>query len=86
MIANPTDVHRTVLDHRQISFTMARIPIEVENEIDRFCNNVKQSTYTHSRDLALATILILKKLIGESKWANASELITLIRSYAHRIN
>ncbi|UJR09867.1 hypothetical protein I4U23_014089 [Adineta vaga] len=65
---------------------MARITVDIENEIDRFCNNVKQSTYTRSVDLALATILILKKLIGESKWSNASELITLIRSYAHRLN
>ncbi|CAF1079579.1 unnamed protein product [Adineta steineri] len=65
---------------------MARIPVDVEIEIDRFCNNVKQSTYTRSVDLALATILILKKLIGESKWSNASELITMIRSQAHRLN
>ncbi|CAF1529385.1 unnamed protein product [Adineta steineri] len=65
---------------------MARIPVDVEIEIDRFCNNVKQSTYTRSVDLALATILILKKIIGESKWSNASELITMIRSQAHRLN
>jgi translation initiation factor 2B subunit (eIF-2B alpha/beta/delta family) len=65
---------------------MTRIPADVEGEIDRFCNNVKQNTYTRSIDLALATIFILKKLIGESKWSNASELITLIRSQAHRLN
>lgn len=63
-----------------------RIPLELENEIERFCNNVKQSTYTRTIDLALATILILKKLIGESKWSNANELINLIRSQAHRLN
>ena len=65
---------------------MARIPADLEIEIDRFCNNVKQSTYTRTVDLALATIFILKKLIGESKWSNASELIALIRSQAHRLN
>ncbi len=65
---------------------MARIPADVEAEIERFCNNVKQSTYTRSVDIALATIFILKKLIGESKWSNASEWITLIRSQAHRLN
>ena len=65
---------------------MTRIPTDVEAEIDRFCNSIKQNTYTRSADIALATIFILKKLIGESKWSNASELITLIRSQAHRIN
>ncbi|CAF1155078.1 unnamed protein product [Rotaria sordida] len=65
---------------------MARLPTDVETEIDRFCNNIKQNTYTRSVDIALATIYILKKLIGESKWSNASELITLIRSQAHRLN
>lgn len=65
---------------------MARIPADIENEIDRFCNNIKQSSYTRSVDIALATILIFKKLIGESKWSNANELIALIRSQAHRLN
>jgi translation initiation factor 2B subunit (eIF-2B alpha/beta/delta family) len=65
---------------------MARIPADVEAEIDRFCNSIKQSTYTRSTDMALATIFIFKKIIGESKWSNASELITLIRSQAHRLN
>lgn len=65
---------------------MARIPTDVENEIDRYCNSIKQSTYTRSVDIALATILIFKKLIGESKWSNASELIALIRSQAYRLN
>ncbi|CAF4230924.1 unnamed protein product [Rotaria sp. Silwood2] len=65
---------------------MARLSVDVENEIDRFCNNIKQNTYTRSVDIALATIYIFKKLIGESKWSNASELISLIRSQAHRLN
>jgi translation initiation factor 2B subunit (eIF-2B alpha/beta/delta family) len=65
---------------------MARIPADLDAEIDRFCNSVKQSTYTRSVDIALATIFIFKKLIGESKWSNASELIVLIRSQAHRLN
>ena len=65
---------------------MARVPADVEAEIDRFCHSMKQNIYTRSVDIALATIFILKKLIGESKWSNASELITLIRSQAHRLN
>ncbi|CAF3397532.1 unnamed protein product [Rotaria socialis] len=65
---------------------MARLPTDVETEIDRFCNDIKRNTYTRSADLALATIFMFKKLIGESKWSNASELITLIRSQAHRLN
>ena len=65
---------------------MARIPDDLNIEIDRFCNNIKQYTHTRSVDIAKATILILKKLIGESKWSNASELIELIRSQAHRLN
>lgn len=65
---------------------MARLSADVEAEIDRFCNDIKRSTYTRTVDLALATIFIYKKLIGESKWSNASELITLIRSQAHRLN
>ncbi|CAF3667220.1 unnamed protein product [Rotaria sp. Silwood1] len=65
---------------------MARVPIDVETEIDRFCNSIKQDTYTRSVDIALATVYIFKKLIGESKWSNASELIALIRSQAHRLN
>lgn len=65
---------------------MARIPADVEAEIDRYCDKIKQGTYTRSIDLALATINIFKKLIGESKWSNANELITLIRSQAYRLN
>jgi translation initiation factor 2B subunit (eIF-2B alpha/beta/delta family) len=65
---------------------MTRVPADVEAEIDRFCNSMKQNVHTRSVDIALAAIFILKKLIGESKWSNASELITLIRSQAHRLN
>lgn len=65
---------------------MARIPADLDNEIDRFCNSIKQSTHTRSVDIARDTIFILKKIIGESKWSNASELIELIRSQAHRLN
>lgn len=65
---------------------MARLPADVETEVERFCNNIKQNTYTRSVDIALATIFIFKKIIGESKWSNASELITLIRSQVHRLN
>ena len=65
---------------------MARVPADIDAEIDRFCNSIKQSVYTRSVDIALATIHIFKKLIGESKWSNASELIQLIRSQAHRLN
>ena len=65
---------------------MARIPADLDNEIDRFCHSIKQSTHTRSADIARDTIFILKKIIGESKWSNASELIDLIRSQAHRLN
>lgn len=66
--------------------TTARIPNDVEVEIDRFCTSMKQSVYTRSVDIARAAIYVFKKLIGESKWSNASELIQLIRSQAHRLN
>jgi translation initiation factor 2B subunit (eIF-2B alpha/beta/delta family) len=65
---------------------MAHIPNHIEAEIDRFCTSIQQSVYTRSADIALAAINLFKKLIGESKWSNASELIDLIRSQAHRIN
>ena len=65
---------------------MAHIPADIEAEIDRFCNSIKQSTYTRSVDIAITTVSVFKKLIGESKWSNASELIALIRSQAHRLN
>lgn len=65
---------------------MARIPADVEIEIEQFCTNIKQSNYNRSIKIASAAILIFKKLIGESKWSNSSELIQLIRSQAHRLN
>jgi translation initiation factor 2B subunit (eIF-2B alpha/beta/delta family) len=65
---------------------MARIPQDVHTEIDRFVCQMKQSAYKSSAEIAMATIQILKKLIGESKWSNTVELIDLIRSQAHRLN
>ncbi|CAF1358785.1 unnamed protein product, partial [Didymodactylos carnosus] len=65
---------------------MTRIPSEVELEISKFCNNIRQHTYVRSVDIALATVLILKKLIGESTWTDSGELIQLIRSQANRLN
>lgn len=65
---------------------MMRIPPDVEIEIDRFSSNLKESSYTRSVDIAQAIIYIFKKLIGESKWSNSTELIQLIRSQAPRLN
>lgn len=65
---------------------MARVPADIEIEIERFSTKIKQSNYNHSIEIALGAILIFKKLIGESKWSNSNELIQLIRSQAHRLN
>ena len=46
------------LDTRKTKTKVARIPADVKGEVGRFCNKIKQNTYTLSVDIALAIVLI----------------------------
>jgi len=47
--------------------------------MEQFLINLKQEKYNGSYDLAYKTINQLRKLITQSRWSNANELMDVIR-------
>lgn len=49
-----------------------------KDEVNSFMNDIRESKMG-SFDVAMRTVLVMRKLVGSTKWSNAKELIELIR-------
>lgn len=58
---------------------MPSLESEIEGIIETFTNNLKQRKFKGSRDLALNSVQLWKKIIGQMKWQNARELMDKIK-------
>ncbi|XP_046440729.1 translation initiation factor eIF-2B subunit beta-like [Daphnia pulex] len=58
---------------------MPSLESEIEGIIETFTNNLKQRKFKGSRDLALNSVQLWKKIIGQMKWQNARELMDTIK-------
>ncbi|XP_057373397.1 translation initiation factor eIF-2B subunit beta-like [Daphnia carinata] len=58
---------------------MPSLESEIEGIIETFTNNLKQRKFKGSRDLALNSVQLWKKIIGQMKWQNARELMDAIK-------
>ncbi|CAF0925666.1 unnamed protein product [Brachionus calyciflorus] len=53
---------------------------DYEIELKKFLNELKNRELNSSTQIALASIRLIKKLIGESKWKTAGDLLDILKS------
>lgn len=53
---------------------------EYELEMKKLITDLKNKTLSSSTQIALASVLLIKKLIGESRWSTASDLLAVLRA------
>lgn len=60
-------------------FPISKPRSEYEQEVKKFVNDLKNKELNSSAQVALASIRLIKKLIGESKWSSAEDLLKILR-------
>ena len=58
---------------------------EVEEHIDGLVTCLKRAEIEGSYDIALKTVLVLRKVVGQLKWSSAKELMEFVRSAGKRL-
>lgn len=63
----------------------AHVDNELQKHVNTFLNTMKQNKMLGSFDIAIGVVLLLRKLVGNSSWSNAKELIDLIKIVGKQI-
>ena len=58
---------------------------EVNEHIDSLVTCLKRGEVTGSFDIALKTVLVLRKVVGQLRWNNAKELMDFVRQAGRRL-
>ena len=58
---------------------------DVKEKVDSFIADLKQGKLSSSYSVACKTVQLLRVIISEIKWANATELLTLLKEEGRRI-
>lgn len=76
-----TFLFRIMIDNKM----PAHIDSEIQKHVDSFLNTMKQNKMLGSFDTAVEVVLLLRKLVGNSSWSNAKELIDVIKVVSKQI-
>lgn len=58
---------------------------EYDLEVKKLINDLKKKELTSSSQIALASIRLIKKLVGESKWQTASDLVKILKEEGEKL-
>ncbi len=56
-----------------------RLPDDLEVEVSSFFEDIKQGKLAGSLPLSMATVKLIKRLVGQGAWGNARDLMELLR-------
>jgi len=59
---------------------------EYEAELKKLMGDIKEKNLASSPHIALASVRLIKKLIGESRWSSASELLSIVKDEYKRLH
>ncbi|KAJ8040346.1 Translation initiation factor eIF-2B subunit beta [Holothuria leucospilota] len=64
---------------------LSPLPSELSERLDQFISNLKKGEIKGSYDVALQTLLLLRRVVSQSKWSTAKELRERIREEGKKL-
>jgi len=58
---------------------------ELQERVDTFLVDLRQGNVTDSYDVANRTVHILRRIVSQTKWSNAGELMEIIRKEGRKM-